>query len=102
MSHCLNLLLLEFHVVFPMWGSAGMCESRDMNKLFHAQRAGCLHLWEWGIDNAFWELDKDKKKITQGIKQTCRAIKGYGKLHGSFTSVLPKENMLLVPILIVL
>ena len=80
MGRCLGLLVREFHIAFRMWGSPSMLISRNMHNLIRCDRPKVLVLWERDIDNALWELNKDK--IIQGIERAAAVIRKYRKLRG--------------------
>ena len=90
-GRCLSLLLREFHVAFPLWGSPSMIVSRDMHFLMRSHCPHSLSLWERDIDNAFWNLDKDK--VLQGIKQACTVVKSYRKIRGDVFFSIAKGNL---------
>ena len=89
-GRCLSLLLREFHIAFPLWGSPSMIISRDMHFMMRSHGRESLSLWERDINNAFWNLDKEK--VLQGIKQACNLVKSYRKITGDVFFNIAKGN----------
>ena len=84
----LTLLLQELHGVFPYWGCPTMRGVRDVWKHLRQCRPKLLDLWERDIDNAYWELNK--QRVLEAVRTAGASVKQRRRVRSTLSFSIAK------------